>query len=317
MLKNINNNYMLIFFGPTGVGKTDVALECAHHLPVEIVNIDVGQFYTPLSIGTAKPDWRNQPVEHHLFDIVDKPVDVTVIDYRKKFFETVEQIWKHHKIPLVVGGSCFYLHALFFPPRASSDFCIKERYVPGNSAQLWEQLNRIDPERAAHIHPHDTYRIKRALEIWHVTGKKPSEFIPVYDPPSPYTLICLTRDREDLYNRINTRTEIMMKEGWIDEVKSLQHTPWEQFLRTKKLIGYSEIFDYLEGKRDLQDTISIIQQETRNYAKRQLTFWRRLEKQLCEETLAPTTSIKTVDLTTTDLDLYIKQLSEQIKTLIL
>jgi tRNA dimethylallyltransferase len=308
-------DYFLILFGPTGVGKSEIALLLSQQFPAEIVNIDMGQFYVPLSIGTAKPDWHNIPIPHHLFDILYEPVNFTVIDYRKSFLETVKQIWQRNNLPIVVGGSCFYVHALFFPPRVGEEKVLKRTYSV-NDADLWKQLYEVDPERALKIHPHDIYRIKRALEIWYSTGKKPSTLVPSYNPPAPFTLICLTRDRTDLYNRIDKRTEEMLDVGWIDEVKALRGTPWEQFVRTKKFIGYPEIFDYLEGKQNLPETIERIKQETRNYAKRQLTFWRMMEKQLHNEILAPTTTIETVNLTSTPLDLYIKQLSKRLMSLI-
>jgi len=307
--------YFVVLFGPTGVGKSDVAITLAEHLPCEIVNIDVGQFYVPLSIGTAKPDWQNQKVTHHLFDILDQPVDCTVVAYRELFERTIKDIWQRNKVPLVVGGSCFYVHALFFPPHigASADEKACKDYQPD---QLWQKLNEIDPLRAQKIHPHDTYRIKRALAIWHATGKKPSVFVPAYEPPADYTLICLTRDRQQLYERINKRTELMIKEGWIDEVKPLVGTEWEQFLRKKNLIGYPELFDYLEGTQPLDQIINLIQQDTRNYAKRQLTFWRRLEKQLLSQQLSPSTDIETVNLTSTNLERYIRLLSKRITSLV-
>jgi len=313
-MSNPGNSYLVFIFGPTGVGKTDVALKLAQSLPSEIINIDVGQFYTPLSIGTAKPDWKNEPIVHHLFDIINTPEDFTVSEYRKKFLEVVKEIWKRNHLPIVVGGSAYYIYSLLFPPRAGTLTSSKDFDYSEDAPLLWEKLYNIDPKRADQINKNDLYRIKRALEIWHTTGKKPSEFEPSYDPPSPYTLICLTRDRDDLYERINSRTKQMIEAGWIDEVKSLKSTPWEPFLKTKKLIGYPEILDHIDAKMDLNETVSIIQQETRNYAKRQLVFWRRLEKQLKNQNLSDLTCIETINLTSCDLDLYIKQLSEQLKT---
>jgi len=304
---------MLVLFGPTGVGKSDVALELANCFPAEIVNIDVGQFYVPLSIGTAKPDWRSQRVPHHLFDIVDQPKDCTVFAYRALLEKTILDIWKRGKLPIIVGGSCFYVHSLFFPPHVglevSEEFCCAEY----ENDSLWQKLYEIDSDRAKQIHPHDIYRIKRALTIWHATGKKPSTFVPQYKPLSDYTLICLTRDRKDLYQRINKRTETMLHHGWIDEAKSLVGTEWEPFLRKKNLIGYPELFDYFEEKNNFDSTVDRIQQETRNYAKRQLTFWRRLERQLRSQVLSQRTYIETVNLTSTDLERYINLLLMKIK----
>ena len=109
---------MLIIFGPTAVGKTDFALKVAERVPAEIVNMDVGQLYTPLSIGTAKPNWRSETVPHHLFDYVDKPRNITVVEYRKILLEVLEDIWQRGKLPIIVGGSGFYLKSIFFPPCA-------------------------------------------------------------------------------------------------------------------------------------------------------------------------------------------------------
>ncbi len=303
--------YLVVIFGPTGVGKTEAALELAQQIPSEIVNIDVGQFYSPLSIGTAKPDWRSQDVPHHLFDIVHQPSDYSAAAYRTSLLKTVNAIWQKNSIPLVVGGSCFYVRALFFPPQLGGRITemLNENY---SEDQLWHKLNEIDPCRAQLIHPHDTYRLKRALAIWHATGKKPSEFAPRFDPPSDFTLICLTRDINELYERINQRTKIMIKEGWIEEVKPLIGSPWESFLRKKNIIGYPDLFDYLEGKQDLDATIANIQTKTRNYAKRQLIFWRGFQKQLQAQHISPTSHIETVNLTSTNLERYIKLLSKQI-----
>src|SRR5579863_9779399 len=117
--KIINRPFMLIVYGPTGVGKTDVALAIAQHIPAEIINMDMGQFYTPLSIGTAKPDWKNSPIPHHLFDIIDTPINYTVAEYRTMLYKTVQEVIGRGNLPILVGGSGFYLHSLLFPPHTA------------------------------------------------------------------------------------------------------------------------------------------------------------------------------------------------------
>ena len=117
--KLIKQPFTLIIYGPTGVGKTDLALDLAQHIPIEIINMDMGQFYTPLSIGTAKPDWKNSPVPHHLFDIINEPRNFTVSEYRILFYKKVGEIIERGNLPVVVGGSGFYLHSLLF----SNDCC--------------------------------------------------------------------------------------------------------------------------------------------------------------------------------------------------
>ena len=271
---------IIIIFGATGIGKTDFAHEVAQEISGEIINADVGQFYTPLQIGTAKPDWRNSPILQHLFDSIDSPTDINVAHYRQQVLQTCQKIWKKDKIPLIVGGSGFYLRSLFFAPHAQTGNSSKDE----SASYTWEQLYQIDPKRAQAIHPHDHYRIARAMEIYQTTGKKPSEYVPEYAPIAPFCFVYLTRDRPDLYARINQRTEQMMAQGWLHEVQQLQGTEWVPFLKKKKLIGYDDILDFLEhkGMGSDQDLIAIIRQKTRNYAKRQITFGNQLYKSLHE-----------------------------------
>ncbi len=275
------NNRFILLQGPTGVGKTDIILEIARHLPIEIVNCDVGQFYEPFSIGTAKPDWKNETISHHLFDIVREPENFTVIQYREKIFETMQALWARNVIPVLVGGSGFYGKSLFFPPRG-------EPTVVEITQGTWQELEAADPVRASQIHPNDTYRIGRALSILKNSSYKASTIPPLFDPLAGKALVIfLTRDREELYARINARTEQMMKEGWIEEVKQLMGTPWENFLERKKLIGYTNIIEYLKVGLFTSEQkalmIAKIQQETRHYAKRQLTFWRMFKRMLQEK----------------------------------
>lgn len=306
------HKHLVVIYGPTGVGKTDFADHLANIVHGEIINADIGQFYTPLSIGTAKPLWQKSPIAHHLFDILDEPRDLTVTQYRELVIALLEDIWQRGNVPIIVGGSGFYIASLFFPPQLpSSKKSMMVNFEGDDTKSLWDMLNKIDPERAKDIHIHDRYRIVRALEIWHNTGIKPSNYVPIYDPPSPYFMLCLTRDRKQLYERINQRVHEMIEQGWIQEVKLLLGTLWENFLKEKKIIGYDDIIRYLHGpqtNKDYEYLIETIAQKTRNYAKRQLTFWRMMQKKLAPYVAISSSSLYEVNLTIIDSQVYIKQL---------
>jgi tRNA dimethylallyltransferase len=273
---------MIIMYGPTGVGKTDCALSLAQRVGGEIINMDMGALYTPLSIGTAKPDWRSEEIPHHLFDVIDSPRQVTVVEYRALLIPILESLWKCGKVPILVGGSGFYLKSLFFPPQGAP-IAESRAYADIPENQLWHHLENIDSDRAHSIDPHDLYRVKRALDIWYATGKKPSLNAPKFQPLAPFALFFLTRERKELYTRIDSRVFQMINAGWIEEVQGLLGTGWESFIHEKKIIGYDDIFDYLATARtedDKKSMVHAIQQKTRNYAKRQCTFWRSLQKDL-------------------------------------
>lgn len=273
--------FILFIYGPTGVGKSDLASFLANQLPAEIINSDIGSFYTPLTIGTAKPDLKEAIVAHHLFDIINEPRNITVIEYRELFIKTINQIWHSGKLPIVVGGSGFYLKSLFFPPRAYPVINTEERNYPAGE-DLWQLLDSIDPKRASQLHHNDHYRIKRALDIWYACGVKPSLYTPIYEPIGQFAFICLTRDRAQLYDIIDSRTKQMIDRGWVDEVAQLQHTAWEPFLKEKKIIGYDILLNYLDRQesQNIDEAIKTIQTATRNYAKRQITFWHMLKREL-------------------------------------
>lgn len=281
----------IIIHGPTGVGKTDIINELAKTVAIEIVNCDVGQFYEPFTIGTAKPDWRNESVPHHLFDYITEPKNITVVEYRDLIIQKMHEIWQRNAIPVLVGGSGFYGKSLFFPPQHNNN---QSDSVEGT----WQKLFELDPERAEAITKNDKYRINRALAVIKQSGKKASDQAPVFNPlPGDGTLIFLTRDRDELYNRINQRTVSMLKEGWLEEVAAIQATKWEPFLEQKKLIGYTEILKYLKSNDATQEAFEqltqLIAQKTRNYAKRQITFWKMFKK-LLEKEKKSTLKIKEV-----------------------
>ncbi len=298
------NKRFIVVHGPTGVGKTECITSLSQMLPIEIINGDVGQFYEPFSIGTAKPDWRNESVPHHLFDYIKSPIDCTVIEYREQVKRIMRECWQRGTIPVVVGGTLFYGQALFFPPleqEALQQTFLRKTYDTDDSTHvLWKMVYDHDPVRAEKIGPTDRYRIMRALEIID-SGLQPSSLEPVYDPIEGNALVIfLKRDREQLYKRINDRVVEMLSQGWINEVRRIVGTEWQDFLERKKLIGYTEILSYVKQEDCVAESydamVCKIQQKTRNYAKRQETFWRMLYKKLENNIQEPRPLLHMIDL---------------------
>lgn len=310
---------LVIIYGPTGVGKTDLVLALAEHVPLAIINMDVGQMYTPFGVGTAKPDWQKEPTPHYLFDYLNEPLDYTVADYRCAVEKLSQKVHSQGRMPCAVGGSGFYAYSLLFSQQGSKTPSIRADVEAIPTYALWERLCAIDPERADAINKNDRYRIERALSLWQATGEKPSSKKPLFSPVGqPFLIIGVLREREDLYVRINERTESMLKQGWIEEVQALVDTPWEEFLCKKKLIGYPEVFAYVRGTLAYADLVKHIQQQTRQYAKRQLCFWRMLERNVQQELALREdcgSLLTSINLTNVSFDRYIKQLSDAIISL--
>lgn len=238
-------------------------------------------------MGTAKPELASVKVKHHLFNILDTPRNYTVSEYRQDVIKSIQNIWNEKKIPIIVGGSTFYMSSLYFPPRLKQE--LQKPLNPSDMRYIenatWNDLFEVDPQRASEIDENDLYRIRRALKIWLITREKPSTLKPVFDPIAPSLFVALTRDKEELNRRINNRA-IASLEPWIEECRGLKGTEWEDFIRKKGFIGYAEIFDFLDTKQtqaDLNILISNITNETKQYAKKQMTFWRMLQKKLLAE----------------------------------
>lgn len=287
--KHKANRQVLIITGPTASGKTSLSLKIAEYINGQIINADVGQLYKPLCIGTAKPNWKNEPAPHHLFDVLDTPTDLSVRSYRERVLGLMEKIWQEGGAPIIVGGSQFYIKSLYFPlhkqPQTAWSYESKDDPRLYDPSDTWDKLNEIDPARATNIHPHDQYRISRALDLWRATGKVPSSFEPVFNPEFNSLIVYIDRDKKQLDKDIALRTQIMFDQGWIEETQKIMGTPWELFLAQKKLIGYPEIISWLAqgrpcSEKELQEAIVI---KTRQYAKRQRTFWQSLSRLLTKQ----------------------------------
>lgn len=289
---------VIFVIGPTASGKTAVSYDLAKMCGGQIINIDVGQFYEPLSIGTAKPAWRNQAIRAHLFDVCATPEDFSVIQYRTMVLAKINELQSKGIIPIVVGGSLFYVQSLFFPPKELAEIsnatklvdatypqepqsCVSKDSLSGANS-LWQKLAAVDPARAAQIHQHDIYRLQRALAIWTSTGQLPSQLQPTFNFNYPAYVLMLTPDKAVLRERIAQRTMQMLQvDGWIDEAAKLIDTEWELFVRSKGLLGYDLIFDAIRNGNATPSLLApAIIQQTAQYAKRQLTFLRGFTKKI-------------------------------------
>ena len=315
--------YVILISGATASGKTDFAIKIAKKLSGEIINGDIGSFYTPLTIGTAKPDWKSSDIPHHLFDILDKPLNFTVVQFRQSLSGLINEIWQRGNVPIIVGGSAFYIKSFFFKQHeieGAQELIqqMEEELDQGliDCNALWDKLLKIDPLRASQIHCNDAYRIIRAIAIFQVTGQKPSSFDQLFEPLAPFYFITCSRDRKELYQRINKRVQEMMEQGWIEEVEELRGTDWESFLISKKLIGYDDLLNFgiISNLQSIDSVVQIIAQKTRNYAKRQIIFLNKLQSEIAAliENGHCIGAAEEINLTLCDVGLYIKGLSNRI-----
>ncbi|MCJ7458296.1 MAG: tRNA (adenosine(37)-N6)-dimethylallyltransferase MiaA [candidate division Zixibacteria bacterium] len=282
MLKKI-----LTILGPTASGKTKVSLEIADIIKGEIVSADSRQIYRFMDIGTAKPGLEERKnIPHHLIDIVNPDEYFSAADYSTRAREAIKNILGRGKEPIVVGGSGLYLRALFkgiFKGPGKDEKIrseLKEKARKDGVEFLFNELEKKDPEAAKKIGPHNLVRIIRALEVYELTGKKISDLQKKGEyPPEEHNFvkIGLELDREHLYQRIDQRVEQMIKAGLVDEVKNLKVEGYDLRFAPLKTFGYKEIFHYLDGKISLDEAVQNIKLETRHYAKRQITWFKKEE----------------------------------------
>jgi len=279
----------LVLTGPTGSGKSALALDLAERLSAEIIAADSMTLYRGMDIGTAKPSAADRArIRHHLVDVLDPRDSANVAWWLDRAAACVADIQARGKIALFVGGTPFYLKALLcglFPSPPSDDELRRrleaEADRDGREA-LHVRLAAVDPVTARRLHANDVRRVVRALEVWHLTGKPIGEW-QQQDWWEASTLrfregACLALEipRPELYFRIDRRVESMFAAGWVDEVRRLRELPLPPSKEASQAIGYREIVAYLDGERSLSDTVAEVQLRTRQFAKRQLTWFRSL-----------------------------------------
>ena len=277
---------ILVIGGPTAVGKTELSIELAKRLNGEIISADSMQIYKYMDIGSAKISKEEMNgVVHHLIDVVDPSINFSVADYKEQGEKAIKEIISRGKLPIIVGGTGLYINSLtcnmtFTEAEKDEDYRRElERLAEehGNN-YIHEMLKDIDPISYKEIHANNRKRVIRALEVYKLTGKPFSSYNAGEDfYRSEYDVhyYVLTMDREKLYERINLRVDIMMEKGLLEECIKLKEMGYTSSMQSMQGIGYKEILYYLEGNVKLQEAINMIKQGSRNYAKRQLTWFRR------------------------------------------
>lgn len=275
---------LICIVGPTAVGKTEIAIQLAHQLDAEIVSLDSRQIYREMDIGTAKPtaDQRGA-VPHHLIDCVDVDQPFSVAEYQRLADAVITQIRERGKQIMAVGGAGLYfrglIDGLFDGPGADAGIRAKLQWEAdelGNFA-LHERLRRCDPEAADRVHPNNLVRVIRALEVYELTGKPISVLQQQWkmdEPRYSFRAFGLDMPREELYRRIEDRVDLMVEAGLVEEVKGLLERGYPRNCVAMRSFGYKELIDYLDGVRTLDEAIALLKQNTRRFAKRQLTWFR-------------------------------------------
>ena len=274
---------VIVICGPTASGKTALSIELAKKINGEIVSCDSMQIYKDMDIGTAKPTIEEmQGIKHYMLDFVSPDERYSVADYKKQAKQAIREIIEKGKVPIVVGGTGLYVDSLIYEIEYQDiEFDekyrkqLEERSKKEGLEVLYNEAKKIDPEAIIKISPNDKKRILRILEIYNATGKNKTEQEKESrknEVEFDYKVYAISWDREKLYDRINQRVDIMIDQGLIEEVQKI-YSKYNKFPTAMQGLGYKEVLEYLEGKYNKQEMIDKIKQETRRYAKRQLTWF--------------------------------------------
>ena len=277
---------LIIITGPTAAGKTDLSVRLAQAIGGEIISADSMQVYRHMDIGSAKiTEEEKNGIPHYLIDVLDPEEEFNVAVFQKMAKAAVNTIYSHGNIPIVTGGTGFYIQALLYDidfTETGEDSSIREELETMGREKggeyLHELLLKIDPDSAAEIHPNNKKRVIRAIEFFRQTGEKISEHNRrEREKSSPYDFLYYTvnMDREVLYQRIDRRVDLMMERGLVSEVKRLKEMGCTREMVSMQGLGYKEILDYLQGICTLEEAVYILKRDTRHFAKRQITWFKR------------------------------------------
>lgn len=277
---------LIILTGPTAVGKTDLSIQLAKAVDAEIVSADSMQIYKYMDIGSAKvTEEEMQGVKHYLVDEIEPDMPFSVSEYKRMAEEYIDEISSRGKNVIVTGGTGLYLNSLIYDMDFGKSDANQELREELNKeleengpAYMYEKLVSLDKDAAERIHPNNTKRVIRAIEVA-MSGEKMNDFSKDlrYNKKYRPIIIVLNRDRQALYDRINLRVDIMLKNGLIEEVKGLLEKGYTKDMISMQGIGYKEIIKYFDGEYTFDEAIEIIKRDSRRYAKRQLTWFRRYE----------------------------------------
>lgn len=278
---------LLVLTGPTAVGKTDLSISLAKAIGGEIISADSMQVYKHMDIGTAKimPE-EMQGVPHYLVDQMMPDDEFNVVIFQKMAREAIEQIYANHHIPIIVGGTGFYIQSILYDIDFTENQDDNEEYRnclynlarEKGEQYLHDMLFKVDPESAKAIHANNVKRVARALEYYHQTGEcisKHNEEQQKNESPYNFLYFVLNNDRPVLYDRIDRRVDLMFEQGLEAEVKRLKDMGYQKDMVSMQGIGYKEMFPYLEGEYDLERAKYLIKLDTRHFAKRQITWFKR------------------------------------------
>ena len=277
-----------MILGPTASGKTDFSINLAKYINGEIVSADSMQVYKYMDIGTAKPSLEEQEgIKHYLIDEITPDKEFSVAAYKELAEKYIKEILDKGKVPVVVGGTGLYINSLIYNINFSEIECdwelrdkLKKDAEEYGNNYLHDKLKEIDILAAEKIHPNNVKRVIRALEVYYQSNKSISEHqvnSRKEQPKYQYILLGLKMDRETLYEKVNKRVDIMFEKGLVNEVKALVKMGFDQNAIAMQAIGYKEVLLYLRGEIDYEEAIYIIKRNSRNYAKRQITWFRKLE----------------------------------------
>lgn len=275
---------VLVICGATATGKTALAVKCAKLLNTEVISADSQLIYKGLNIGTAKPTKEEMGgVVHHMIDVVDPKESFSVSDFRDRALPIVRSLTDCGKVAVICGGTGFYINSLLFDfsyGQAKGDGEVRRRYDEilreKGKDYLHKMLESIDEQSARAIHPNDTKRVIRALEIFEVSGKKKSQLSDGKTPLFNYAAVAVDFPRDELYARIDERVDEMFQKGLVDEVRSLLDRGVDEHCQSMQAIGYKEVIECLKNGCSQSTMRDIIKRNTRHYAKRQITFFKKL-----------------------------------------
>lgn len=268
----------IVIAGPTGVGKTALSIKLAKILDADIISADSAQVYKGMDIGTAKIGVEEmEEVPHYMLDILEPIKKYSVGDFQRDVDKILEEEEKKDKTVILTGGTGLYINSITegLSELPASDPKMREEFMKLSSEELYEELKKVDPEGALEIHQNNKKRVERALEVYKLTGEKFSILSKKNIKNNNYKFIKVTleRGRENLYERINMRVDIMIEQGLEKEVREL-YNKYGEILRKINIIGYSEFIDYFKGEITYEEAIERIKQNSRRYAKRQFTWFK-------------------------------------------
>ena len=276
----MSNKLLIVIGGPTGIGKTDVAIRLAQHYGTEIISADSRQVYKELIIGVGRPSQDQLiTIPHHMIGIVSIHTDYTVVDFTNDVLTLLDNLFLKHDVVILTGGTGLYVKSIMegLDDIPEIDQSINDKWIMFGKEKgiqaLADALDKLDPEYAKIVDRANSRRLIRALAVSDALGQPFSSFLKKVKPERKFHTLPIVLDlpREEIYNRIDHRVLQMMNMGWEEEAKTLY--PFRH-LKALDTVGYKELFAYFDSQLSLEDTVSLIQQSTRRYAKRQMTWWR-------------------------------------------